>query len=112
MSPLQKQARLAGLLYTLVALTAPIGLIYVPNELFVAGNATATADHIRASGGLLRLGMASELFHQAIEVFLVLVLYALFKPVHKPLARQMVVLGLLPIPIVFANVVNESAALM
>jgi len=112
MSPLQKQARVAGLLYTLVALTAPIGLIYVPDKLFVPGNATATADHIRAAEGLLRLGMASELFHQTIEVFLVLVLYALFKPVHQPLARQMAVLGFLPIPIVFLNVINESAALM
>ena len=75
----KKQARIAGLLYGLVALTAPVGLIYVPGKLFVTGDATATADHIRASGLLLHLGIASELFHQTIEVFLVLVLYVLFK---------------------------------
>jgi hypothetical protein len=43
----------------------------------------------RASGSLLHAGIASELFHQPVEVFLILVLYALFKPVSKPLARQM-----------------------
>ena len=108
----KKQARRAGLLYTLVAVTGPVGLVYVPGKLFVADDATATADRIRAAGWLLHVGILSELFHQTIEVFLVLVLYALFKPVDTPLARQMAILGFLPIPIVFLNVVTESAALM
>ena len=108
----KQQAKIAGLLYGVVALTAPVGLIYVPDRLFVTGDATATADHIRASGLLLHLGIASELFHQTIEVFLVLVLYVLFKPVNTPLARQMAILGFMPIPIVFLNVLNEMAALL
>ena len=112
MDATRKQARIAGLLYTLVAVTAPIGLIYVPGKLFVTGDATATADHIRASESLLRMGIASELFHQAVEVFLVLVLYGLFKPVSKSLARQLAILGLVPIPMVFLNVLNEIAALL
>jgi hypothetical protein len=106
-----RQARTAGVLYALVALTGPIGLVYVPNHLFVPGDALATAAHLRASEPLLRLGIASELFHQAIEVFLVVVLYGLFKPVSTSLARQMAALGLLPIPIMFLNVLNEIAAL-
>ena len=110
MNAIRRQARIAGLLYTVVALTAPVGLIFVPGRLIVPGNATATADHIRASGSLLRLGIASELFHQTIEVFLVLVLYGLFKATNKPLARQMAVLGLIPIPIVLLNVVSEIGA--
>jgi hypothetical protein len=56
------------------------------------------------------MGMASELLHQTIEVFLVLVLYGLFKAVNKPLAQQLAILGLVPIPIVFLNVLNEIAA--
>ena len=112
MDSTRKQARIAGLLYVLIAITAPVGLIYVPGKLFVLGDATATADHIRMSESLLRMGIASELFHQTIEVFLVLVLYALFKPVNASLARQLAVLGLVPIPIVFLNVLNEIAALI
>jgi hypothetical protein len=110
MDSTRKQARIAGLLYVLIAVTAPAGLIYVPGKLFVTGDATATADHIRASESLLRMGMASELLHQTIQVFLVLVLYGLFKAVNKPLSRQLAILGLIPIPIVFLNVLNEIAA--
>ncbi len=77
------------------------------------GNATATADNIRASGWLLRIGIASELIHQVLGVFLVLVLYRLFKAVNENHARQMVILGaLVSVPIVFVNVLNEIAALV
>ncbi len=106
----RRQARLAGLLYFLVALIAPYGLMVVPAKLLVAGDAQATAQRIAAHPGVLQLGMATELLHQAIEVFMVLVLYQLFKPVHRMLARQMLVLGLLPIPMVFLNVLAEVAA--
>ncbi|RPH70358.1 MAG: hypothetical protein EHM78_11765 [Myxococcaceae bacterium] len=49
---------------------------------------------MRASEGLLRGGIASELIHQLIAVFLVLALYRLFKRVDEALARQVVVLVL------------------
>jgi hypothetical protein len=111
MDSTKKQARVAGALYLLVAVTAPLGLFYVPGQLLDGGHAAATAEHIRHGETLLHLGMASELFHQAVEVFLVLTLYQLLKPVHATLARQMAWLGLIPIPIVFLNVLNEVAAL-
>lgn len=112
MNPIQKQARIAGLLYFLVGITAPIGLVYVPGKLIVSGDATATADRLRASEWLLRLGMGSELFHQVIGIFLVLALYRLFETVSKPLAVHMVVLSLVPVPVMFLNVLNEVAALL
>ena len=108
----RKQARLAGVLYALVAVTAPIGLMYVPGQLLDVADATVTASRIASHASLLRLGIASELFHQTIEVFLVLVLFNLFKPVHLSLARHMAILGWMPIPIVFLNALNEVAALM
>jgi hypothetical protein len=49
-------------------------LISVPDKLFVARDATAAAANIRDSEWLLRLGIASELTHQAIGLFLVLAL--------------------------------------
>ena len=109
----QRQARAAGLLYLLIALSAPIGLLYVPGKLIVSGNAIATADRIRAAEGLLRLGIASELVHQIFGVFLVLALYRLFKAVDETLATQVVILGsLVSLPIMFVNVLNEVAALV
>ena len=56
----RKALKTAGLLYLLVAITAPIGLMYVPSTLIVTGDATETADHIRASESLLRVGIGSE----------------------------------------------------
>jgi hypothetical protein len=113
MNLIKKQARAAGLLYFLVLVIAPIGLMYIPGQLYVRGNATATADHIRASESLLRIGISSELVHEVIWVFVVLALYRLFKPVNETYARQMLILGaLVSVPIVFINVLNEIAAMM
>ena len=102
----------AGALYLLMALIAPIGIVYVPSRLFVLADPVATATAIRGSQWLLRVGMASELIHQAIEVFLILLLYQLLKPVRESWANQMLALGLIPIPIVFLNTVNEIGAIV
>lgn len=108
-----KAARVAGVLYLLMAVVAPIGLLYVPGKLIVPGDATATADRLRASESLLRLGIGSELVHQAIAIFLVVALYRLFKAVNEKHAALMVILGaLVSVPIVFLNVLNEVAALI
>jgi hypothetical protein len=110
---LQQQARAAGLLYLLIGLVAPVGLLYVPAKLIVPENAVATADNLRAFESLLRIGIASELIHQGLAVFLVLALYRLFKAVDENLARQLVILGaLVSVPIAFVNVLNEIAALV
>lgn len=113
MNSTKKQARIAGLLYLLLGVTAPIGLLLVPNELIVTGDATSTADRIRASESLFRIGVASELFSQVIVIFLVLALFRLFRAVNENLAVLVVILGaLVSVPIAFLNVVNELAALM
>jgi hypothetical protein len=110
---IRKQARFAGLLYLVMTLTAPIGLMFVPETLIVPGNATLTAEHLRTSETLFRIGIASELFHQALAVFIVLALFRLFRPVSETLAWQMVILGaLVSVPIMFVNVLNEIAALI
>jgi len=113
MTAIKKQARTAGALYFLVLLIAPIGLVYVPGKLYVRENATATADHIRTSESLLRVGISSELLHEVLWVFVVLALYRLLKPVNESHAQQMLILGaLVSVPIVFLNVLNEIAAML
>ncbi len=108
-----RAARVAAVLYVLMVLTAPFALIYVPSKVMVPGDASATADSLRASEFLLRLGIGSELFHQAVAIFLVLALYRLFKPVNEKLAVLVVILGaVVSVPIAFLNVVSEIAALI
>ena len=112
MRTFRQQARRAGLLYLLLAVAAPLSLLYVPSRLFVAGDASATADRLRSTEWLLRLGMGAELFHQAVVIFLALALYRLFRAVDEGLAKQLVVLGaLVSVPIMFLNVLNHVAAL-
>jgi hypothetical protein len=83
-----KALRNAALLYLLLVISAPIGLLYVPSVLIAPGDPTATADNIRASEWLFRIGIGSELFHQIISIFLVLALYRLFNLRHDATIHQ------------------------
>src|SRR5438132_1336325 len=112
MNQTKKQARLAGLLYFLASVPAPFGLIYVPNKLIVLNDATATANHIRASESLLRFGIGCELLSSFMFIFVVLALYRLFKAVNETHAVAMMILILISIPISLLSVVNEIAALV
>lgn len=112
MTSLSRNARIAGLLY-LTLLTAPLRLIYIPGKLFVAGNASATANNIAAHETLFRLGIVSDLFTATMTIFLTLALYRLFEDVDKGLARLVVILGALMVtPIYFLNTINDAAALL
>ena len=112
MEETRRQARRAGVLYLLIGVIAPIGLIVVPDAVMVRGDAAATAARVRDSASLVRLGIASELVHQIIGILLVLALYRLFQGVNERHARLMVIFSLLAVPIVFVNVLTELAALL
>jgi len=88
------------------------GLILIPARLIVHGDAAATADHLRASETLFRVGIASELFHQVVFLYVALALYRLLAPVSKSLATQMAALVFVSVPIMFINAVTELAALV
>ena len=111
MDSTRKTARLAGLLYVLGSLPAPFALLYLPGRLIVSGNATATAERVRANEGLLRLGIAAELVSAVAFIFAVLVLFRLFRGVSEGHARAMLLLYVLSVPVSFLNVLNNIAAL-
>ncbi len=111
MNSTKKTARIAGLLYLVNGVTGFFSIIYVPGKLIVSGNAAATANNILASERFFRLGIVSELTCAAEFVFLLWVLYRLLGAVNKRHALLMVILGLLQIPIMFVNALNEIAAL-
>jgi hypothetical protein len=101
--------RLAGWLYLALALIAPFSLSYVPGVIEQADG--TLVQRLTEYELLLRLSMASEMFYQIIEVFIVLALYSYFCDTHAKLALQMLVLGLLPLPIVFLNELNLVGAI-
>jgi hypothetical protein len=113
MHPIDKAARVAGAFYLAEVLIGPFSLIYVPNKLFVTGNATATANNILAHETLFRFGIIGDLLNGVLGLFTVLALYQLLKVVDRNLAALMVVLGgAMVTPIFFVNSLNWVAALV
>lgn len=109
MDKIKRHALIAGTLYLLLVLVAPVRLVYVQNELFASGDAAAVVSKVLANPGLLRLGILTDLFCATLEVFLTLALYQLFRPVDRRRAVLMAVLGLMPVPLYFLNVFNDAA---
>lgn len=108
-----RAARLAGALYLLVVLLAPYRLVWLPNTLFVSGDATATVANITAHEALFRLGLAADLACGALQAFMVLALYRLLGEVNRRHGIAMLLFGGALVPaLYFFNVVNDAAALL
>lgn len=98
---LKKTARLAGFLYLIMGLTAFYGIMYVPKQIIVQGDAAATANNILANELLFRTGIAGHLISVTLFLCLAFVLYRLFKQVNEHLAKLMIALVIVQVPIVF-----------
>jgi len=107
----QRLARIAGLLYLLIAVFGGFAEGFVYPKMYVAGDAAATTANVVANPGLVRLGVFSDLLDQTLFVFLVLTLYLLLQHVNKGVARAMVVLVALAAGIESLNAVFEFAGL-
>src|SRR5258708_26880301 len=88
-------ARIAGFLYLLVGVFGGLAEGYVEPKMYVAGNAAATAGNVIANAGLVRRGVVADLLDGTFFIFTALALYVLLKPVHKSVARAMLVLVIL-----------------
>ena len=113
MSWTRNPGRVAGVWYLLLVFLGPLRLIYIPNKLFVRGDAAATASNIATHEGLFRLGILSDLLAAVVVIFLVLAFYRLFKGVDQQLALLLAIFGgVMPAVIGLVNVVNDAGALM
>jgi len=103
--------RVAGILYLLL-MPAALRLIYIPNKLFVQGDATATAANIAAHETLFKWGVFIDLYCAVVLILLTLAFYRLFCGTSRWLAALVVILGgLLPSTLYFVNAVHDLAAL-
>ena len=107
----QVYARVAGIIWLIVALLAPFAEFFVRQGLVVAGNVAATAENIVASQSLFRAGFATDLVVFVIEVALAAVLYVLFRPVSRTLALVMAFARLAMVTILGLNLLNMFTAL-
>lgn len=112
MMSIQKTARLAGFLYLLLAVISAFGLVYIPTTLILPGDTAATINNIQSNEGLFRLGIVSNLIAFTINIFLVILLFKILKPVNKGIASLMVILILMGLTIAIINEVNQVAVLL
>jgi len=112
MYPLKKTARLAGLLYLIWVITGIYGIMYVPSQTIVRGDAAATANKMLANEFLFRTGIMNSIISATIWVFIVLTLYQLFKQVNQRQAILMVALVIVQIPVFFIIEAFNLTALM
>ena len=109
---LKKTARLAGLLYFFWILTGLYGLLYLPSQTIVKGNAVATAEKILANEFLFRTGIVNDLISSVLWIFMVLVFYRLFKSVNEGQAKLLVAMVIVQIPVTFIMGAFSMATLM
>src|SRR5207248_10497260 len=81
----QFYARIGGALYLIIIVLGSFEEAFVRDRLIVSGNAAATAANLRSRESLWRLGIASEFFLLTCALALLLILFALLRPVSRDL---------------------------
>ena len=104
-------ARVAGVLYLVVAVLGGFSQLYVRSSVVLPGDATATAQNIRSAATLFRLGFVADLVSITAFLLVALVLYVLFEPVSRRLALAMVVFNAVSVAILSVNHINHAGAL-
>jgi hypothetical protein len=112
MSSPKRQARIAGLLYLIVAVFAAFAFNYATGRTYVSGNAAATAQSVLSNGWLVRVGVVADLIQATAWIFTAMALYLLLRHVNENRARAMVILVAVGATIVVVNQVLPLAALL
>lgn len=104
-------ARVAGVLYLVVAVLGGFSQLYVRSTVVVPGDAAATTQNISSSAALFRLGLVTDLIGITAFLLVALALYALLEPISKQIASAMVIFNAISVAILSTNMVNHAAAL-
>jgi hypothetical protein len=111
MNSVKRLARIAGVLYLLIAITSAFALVVVDGRVYVPGDPATTAATVVANSGLVRLGAIADLFQATVFVFLAMILYRLLKHVHQSAAGAMVILVAIATGVMCMDAVFRFAAL-
>lgn len=84
--PVKTHARIAGVLYLVIAAFGGFSIGYVPSVITEAGNPAATAANLAANMGLFHASIAADIVVMLVEVVLTAMLYVMFAPVSKTLS--------------------------
>ena len=111
-SSLKKTARLGGVLYLIWVIAGLFGMFYIPSQINIRGDAVTTAHNILSNEFLFRIGILNDLLTNVIWVFLLLVLYRLFKQVNERQAKLLFAFVIVQIPTVFIMEAFNITSLM
>lgn len=76
-------ARLAGLLYFLLTIQAPIALLFIPSHILVQDNPAATMSNLISHELMVRISIVSQLCSAILFLYMAFVLYRLFKNISR-----------------------------
>ena len=107
MTSRKKTARLAGLVYLIIVLTGLFSLMYVPVTLIDWNDHATTLNNIRTSQLLYKLGAVAEVICYIAFLVLPLILYKLFKEVHKDYSIIMVIIVIAAVPISYIAIAHK-----
>ena len=104
-------ARVAGLLYLVLAVCGGFSELYVRAGVLVPGDAAATAANVRASATLFRVAFATDVVNIVCFLVVAVLLHAVLGEVNRPVALAMVVFNAVAVAIMGVNMVNHAGVL-
>jgi hypothetical protein len=112
MTASKRLARIAGLLYLTVAISAGFAFAYVLGKVYAPGDAATTAANVLANADLVRFGVVADLLQATVSVFVGMTLYRLLQHVSRHAAAAMVLLIAIASAIMCLNDVFQIAAVL
>ncbi len=110
---LKRKARFAGFLYLIIVILGFYGIMFVPSQIQVIGDVTATFNNLLEKEFLFRTAIFAHLVNTVVFTIMVLVFYRLFGNINTFLAKLMVAFVIVHISFEFgAEVLNYSALLI
>jgi hypothetical protein len=102
-TPATRYARIGGALYLVIIVAGIVGPLLTRDLLIVPGDPTATAQNIEASPQLWGLGIAVDVVMQLCDVPVMLILFLLLSPIHKPVALLALLFNIVQTATLVAN---------
>ena len=107
----KRLARIAGFFYLLVGIFGGFAEGFGDPKMYAAGNAAVATANVLANPGLVRIIVAAHLLDGVFFVLTAMVLYILLEPVHKSMARAMLVFVALAVGMISLNAVFQFEGL-
>ena len=109
---IKRTARIAGFLYLLQIPLGILGIVYVPKQLIVANNLSATISNILYNEFLFRLSIVSAILCALVTVATAYYIHKVLKSVDSTISKAIVLFTVLVAPISILNELNNVAVLL